>query len=106
MRLEFTSEAEISATMVVKSYVKQAIAVEKAAAKVDFKAKWELDLPEELTAILKRNFSLDRAFDAVAPGRQRAYVPHFAGAKQSRTRTARIEKCIPKTLAGLGINDR
>ena len=105
MRLEFTSEAEISVAL-VKSYVKQAIALEKAGAKVDFKAKRELDLPEELTTVLNKNRNLARAFGALTPGRQRAYVLHFAGAKQSQTRTARIEKCIPRILAGLGINDR
>ncbi len=105
LRLEFRSEAEITAT-VVKSYVKQAIAVEKAGLKVDFKAKRELELPEELTTILKKDRSLAKAFEALTPGRQRAYVLHFTGAKQSQTRTARIERCIPRILAGLGMNDR
>jgi len=104
LRLEFTREAQITKA-VVKSYVKQAIAVEKAGLKVDFKAKRELELPMELTQILKRDRSFARAFDALTPGRQRAYVLHFAGAKQSQTRTARIEKCIPQILAGKGMND-
>ena len=47
-----------------------------------------------------------KAFHALTPGRQRAYVLHFTGAKQSKTRTARIEKCIPKFLAGKGLNER
>ncbi len=105
LRLEFTSEAEIKKT-VVKSYVKQAIAVAKAGLKVDFKAKRELVLPDELTQILKRDRKLAKAFQALTPGRQRAYVLHFTDAKQSKTRTTRIEKCIPKILAGLGRNDR
>ncbi len=105
LRLEFTSEAEIKKT-VVKAYVKQAIAVEKAGRKVDFKAKRELELPEELTRILMRKPKLAEAFHALTPGRQRGYVLHFKGAKQSKTRTARIEKCIPKILAGKGMNDR
>ena len=105
LRLEFTSEAHIKKT-VVKSYVKQAIAVEQAGLKVDFKAKHEMELPEELTQILKKDRRLAKAFHALTPGRRRAYVLHFTGAKQSKTRTARIEKCIPKILAGKGMNDR
>lgn len=105
LRLEFTSEAGIKKT-VVKSYVKQAVAVEQAGLKVDFKAKHELELPEELTQLLKQDRKLAKAFDALTPGRQRGYVLHFTGAKQSKTRAARIERCIPKILAGKGMNDR
>jgi uncharacterized protein YdeI (YjbR/CyaY-like superfamily) len=105
LRLEFTSEAQISKA-VLKSYVKQAIAVEKAGLKVDFKAKRELELPEELTQILHKDRKLAKAFHSLTPGRQRAYVLHFTSAKQSQTRTARIEKCIPQILAGIGMNDR
>lgn len=104
MRLEFTSKSQINKA-VVKTYVKQAMAVEKAGLKVDFKAKRELALPEELTRILKTNSELAKAFNALTPGRQRGYVLHFAGAKQSTTRVARIEKCIPKILAGKGMHD-
>jgi uncharacterized protein YdeI (YjbR/CyaY-like superfamily) len=105
LRLEFTSEAGVTKA-VVKSYVKQAIAVEKAGLEVDFKAKRELELPEELTQILQKDRKLAKAFYALTPGRQRGYVLHFTGAKQSQTRSARIEKCIPKILAGIGLNDR
>jgi uncharacterized protein YdeI (YjbR/CyaY-like superfamily) len=105
MRLEFTSEAQITKAA-VKSYVKQAIAVEKAGLRVDFKAKRELELPEELTQILQKDRRLAKAFHSLTPGRQRAYVLHFMDAKRSQTRTARIEKCIPKILAGVGMNDR
>ncbi|WP_148255369.1 YdeI/OmpD-associated family protein [Aidingimonas lacisalsi] len=105
MRLEFTSEDHIKKT-VVKSYVQQAIAVEKAGLKVDFKAKHELELPEELTRILNKDSKLAKAFHALTPGRRRGYILHFTRAKQSKTRTARIEKCIPKILAGKGMYDR
>lgn len=105
MRLEFTKGAQPSKA-VVKSYAKQAILVEKAGLKIDFAAKRDLELPEELAQILKKNGKLAKAFDSLTPGRQRAYVLHFTDAKQSKTRTARIEKCIPKIIAGLGINDR
>jgi len=105
LRLEFTSEAQVKKS-VLQSYVKQAIQVEKAGLKVDFKAKRELEFPEELTRMLQKDKKLAKAFHALTPGRQRAYVMHFTGAKQSQTRTARIEKCVPKILAGLGVNDR
>jgi uncharacterized protein YdeI (YjbR/CyaY-like superfamily) len=105
MRLEFTSEAQVKKT-VVTSYVKQAIAVEKAGLKVDFNAKRALELPEELKQILKKDRRLAKAFNALTRGRRRAYVLHFTSAKQSNTCTARIEKCIPKILAGKGMNDR
>lgn len=105
LRLEFTSEAQIKKS-VLESYVKSAITVEKQGLKVDFKAKRELELPAELTQILKKDRKLDKAFAALTPGRQRAYVMHFTGAKQSATRTARIEKCAPMILAGKGLNDR
>lgn len=104
LRLEFTSEAQVKKG-VVKSYVKQAIEVEKAGLSVDFKAKRELEFPEELTQILKKDRQLAKAFQALTPGRQRGYIMHFTSAKQSQTRTARIEKCIPKILAGMGMND-
>lgn len=105
MRLEFTGEDQIN-KVIVKTYVNQAIAVEKAGLKVDFKAKREPELPEELTQILNKNSKLAKAFDALTPGRRRGYILHFTGAKQSKTRVARIERCIPKILAGKGMNDR
>jgi len=105
LRLEFTSEAEVKKA-VLKSYVQQAIAVEKAGLKVQFKAKDELELPEELTRALRKDPKLAKAFKALTPGRQRGYVMHFSAAKQAATRAARIEKSAPKILAGLGLNDR
>jgi uncharacterized protein YdeI (YjbR/CyaY-like superfamily) len=105
LRLEFTSAAQIKKS-VVESYVKGAIAVEKEGLKVDFKAKRELELPAELTKILEKDRKLAKAFEALTPGRKRAYVMHINGAKQSATRSARVEKCAPMILAGKGLNDR
>jgi len=105
LRLEFTSEAQIKKS-VLASYVKSAIAVEKQGLKVDFKAKRELELPPELTQIFKKDRKLEKAFQALTPGRQRAYLMHFSSAKQPQTRSARIEKCAPAILAGKGLNDR
>lgn len=105
MRLEFTGRGQIKKA-VVRAYVKQAIEVEKAGLKVDFRAKRELELPDELTEVLNRDRKLAEAFHALTPGRRRGYVLHFAGAKQSKTRTRRIERCIPRILAGKGMHDR
>jgi uncharacterized protein YdeI (YjbR/CyaY-like superfamily) len=105
LRLEFTSEAQITKAM-LRSYVKEAIRVEKAGLEVEFKAKRELELPQELTKILQKDRKFAKAFHALTPGRQRGYVLHFTSAKQSQTRTARIEKCMPQILAGKGLQDR
>ena len=105
MRLEFTNPGQIKPS-VVKAYVKQAIAVEKAGLKVDAPARRDPHLPDELAATLSKNRSLAKAFAALTPGRQRAYAMHIAGAKQAATRVARIEKCAPQILAGKGLNDR
>jgi uncharacterized protein YdeI (YjbR/CyaY-like superfamily) len=105
-RLEFTSATAISAPK-VKSYVKQAIAVEAAGRSVKASvAPRTLDLPDELAARLKKDRRLASAFAALTPGRQRAYAIHIAGAKQSATRDARIDTCAPRILAGRGLNDR
>lgn len=105
MRLEFTSATRIKKT-VVKAYVEQAIAVEKAGLSVEFNAKHVLELPQELVQAMKKHRGLESAFRALTPGRQRAYILHFTGAKQSATRISRIDKCIPDILAGKGLNDR
>lgn len=104
-RLEFRSEREITKAA-LRSYVKQAIAVEKAGLTVAFPAKHDLELPEELTRAFARSRKLEKAFAALTPGRRRAYVLHFTGAKQSATRAARVARCVPGILAGRGIDGR
>ena len=105
LRMEFADEAQIKKT-VVKSYVKQGIAAEKAGLKVDYKAKHELELPEELEEIFRQDRKLANAFHALTPGRQRGYVMHISSAKQSSTRVNRIMKCVPRIMAGKGMNER
>lgn len=105
LRLEFTRETQVKKT-VLKTYVAQAIAVEREGLKVDSKDKRELEIPTELASILNADRKLSKAFCALTPGRQRAYVLHIASAKQSATRVARIEKCASRILQGLGLNDR
>jgi uncharacterized protein YdeI (YjbR/CyaY-like superfamily) len=107
MRMQFTSVKEVrDREPVLRSFVDQAIALEKAGLKVDFKEKHELVLPDELTKRLKADRALSAAFHALTPGRRRAYVLHFGSAKQSSTRADRIDKCVDRILAGKGLNDR
>jgi uncharacterized protein YdeI (YjbR/CyaY-like superfamily) len=87
----------------LKAYIREAIEVEKAGQKVAFKK--EFAIPEELQAKFKEKPALKTAFAALTPGRQRAYILHFSSAKQSKTRTARIEKCVGRILEGKGLDD-
>jgi len=89
----------------IKSYIKEAIAIEAKGLKFESTEASKSIQVEELEAIFKKNKALQKAFLALTPGRQRAYLIHFAGAKQSATRIARIEKYTESILAGRGIND-
>ena len=90
---------------VLKSYIQEAIEIEKAGLKPPAREKKQPEYPEELQQALKKDANLKRAFEALTPGRQKAYIMHFAAAKQTATRTARIQKCIPQILDGKGLND-
>jgi uncharacterized protein YdeI (YjbR/CyaY-like superfamily) len=79
--------------------------VEKAGLEVNFKKTKEFTMPEEFQHQLDKNASLKSAFEALTPGRQRGYLLYFSGAKQSKTREARVEKCLPRILDGLGLDD-
>ena len=105
-RLEFQATEEITAkTAIINAYVKEAIALEESGAKVETKKRPDA-IPEELKIAFAKNVKLKKAFEALTPGRQRAYLIHFSGAKQSETRAARIAKCAPAILAGKGMMDR
>lgn len=104
--IRFTSVREIvELEAVLKSYIQEAIEVEKSGLKVDLEQGREFDLPEELQDKLDESPELKTAFEALTPGRQRAYVIFITGAKQSATRAARVEKYVERILAGKGIND-
>lgn len=90
---------------VIKSYIREAIKVEKAGLKVDFKKTAEFDMPEEFKAAMKAKPVLKKAFDSLTPGRQRGYLLYFSSAKQAATREARIKKYAPKILKGKGLED-
>jgi uncharacterized protein YdeI (YjbR/CyaY-like superfamily) len=90
---------------ILKAYVQEAIEIEKAGLKVEKKATSEFPCPDEFRARLNASAELKTAFEALTPGRQRAYLLHFAGAKQAKTRQARIDKYTPLILAGKGLDD-
>ncbi|MDO6732353.1 YdeI/OmpD-associated family protein [Marinovum sp. 2_MG-2023] len=104
--IAFTDVATIRAQAdVITKYLLKAIENEAAGLRVTF-AKDDLDLPEELNAALAADPVLNDAFMALTPGRRRGYILHFAGAKQAKTRAARIEKWTPLILQGKGMHDR
>jgi uncharacterized protein YdeI (YjbR/CyaY-like superfamily) len=103
--MKFTSAKEIATkAATIKAYVHEAVAAEKAGMKVE--AKPQFPVPEELKEKFRNNPRFKRAFEALTPGRQRGYLFHFAGAKQSGTRTARIEKAMPAIFEGRGFLER
>jgi uncharacterized protein YdeI (YjbR/CyaY-like superfamily) len=105
-QLRFVDRNEILAKKaVVKAYVAEAIEVEKAGLKVKLKERSEFALPEELERRFKEVPGLKKAFSTLTPGRQKAYIFHFSGAKQAKTREARIDKYTPQILKGMGLND-
>ena len=90
---------------ILKAYILEAIEIEKAGLKVEFNKNNEVKFPEEFQNKLDKNHALKIAFDALTPGRQRAYLLHFSEPKQSKTRQARVEKWMPQILNGKGMND-
>ena len=105
-QIRFTNAREIvKMKTVLKAYVHEAIEVEKAGLKVKYKKTSEFKIPEEFQNTLDETPALKRAFDALTPGRQRAYLFYFSQPKQSKTRSARIEKSMDQILNGKGLND-
>lgn len=89
----------------IKSYIREAIKVEKAGLKVEFKKTAEFEMPQEFQLALKANPTLKKAFESLTPGRQRGYLLYFSSAKQQATREARIRKYTPNILKGKGLED-
>lgn len=90
---------------IIKTYIHEAIEVEKSGLKVELKQTSDYELPEELAKKFAENFPLQSAFKALTPGRQRGYLLHFSQPKQSATREARITRCAPQIMMGKGLND-
>src|SRR4051812_29102247 len=105
--MKFTSAKEITAkAATIKAYVREAIAVEKAGLRMEPKKTSDYPVPEELTERFRTDPPFKRAFQALTPGRQRSYLYHFAAAKQSATRVARIDKAMPAIFEGRGFLER
>jgi uncharacterized protein YdeI (YjbR/CyaY-like superfamily) len=105
-QIRFTTVREIAGLeSVLKTYIREAIAVEKAGLEVNYKKTEEFKMPSEFQTKMDKNPALKAAFEALTPGRQRAYNLFFSAAKQSKTRESRIEKCMPQILKGKGLDD-
>ncbi|SEJ78114.1 YdeI/OmpD-associated family protein [Paraburkholderia diazotrophica] len=106
-QIRFTDVRDIDAMAdVLKSYIREAVEVEKAGLKVTLKKTAEFAVPEEFQNKLDETPELKDAFDALTPGRQRAYLLYFSAPTQSKTRASRVEKCRQQILDGKGLNDR
>jgi uncharacterized protein YdeI (YjbR/CyaY-like superfamily) len=105
-QIRFTNVKEIvEMETILKDYIYEAVEVEKAGLEVSFKETTEYIIPDELQNRFDEIPSLKTAFEALTPGRQRAYILYFSGPKQSKTRESRIEKYIQQILNGKGLND-
>jgi len=105
-QIRFTNVREIDKSKsILKKYIYEAVEVEKAGLKVKMKKTKDFKVPEEFQKKLKEIPSLKTAFNALTPGRQRAYIYYFSQAKQSKTRESRVEKYIQQILKGKGLDD-
>ena len=105
-QIRFTSLAEINKMeSTIKAYIKEAIRVEKSGEKVELKKTQDYDMPSELEEKFREIPRFKEAFESLTPGRQRGYLLYFSGAKQSNTRSERIEKYVDAILDGIGLND-
>ena len=105
-QIRFTGAREIiKMKNLLKAYIYEAIEVEKAGLKVKFKKTSDFRIPDEFKMQLNRKPALQKAFDGLTPGRQRAYIFYFSQPKQSKTREARVERYLKRILGGKGLND-
>jgi len=105
-QIRFTNVQEIvKLKPVVKAYIREAMEAEKSGLKVKLKKTADFKIPDEFQTKLDQNAALKTAFAALTPGRQRNYIYHFSQPKQSKTREARVEKCMPLILNGKGLMD-
>jgi uncharacterized protein YdeI (YjbR/CyaY-like superfamily) len=105
-QIRFTSAQQIAGMEgVLKDYVYRAIEAEKSGLKVNLKKTAEYKVPAEFKKRLDEKPDLKAAFKSLTPGRQRGYILYFSAAKQSKTREARVEKCVPRILEGKGLDD-
>jgi uncharacterized protein YdeI (YjbR/CyaY-like superfamily) len=106
-QIRFTGVRQITEREnLLKTYIHEAIEVEQTGLKVILKKHSEYVIPEELQAKLDESLDLKTAFNALTPGRQRAYILHFSAPKQAKTRESRVEKCLQWILDGKGLLDK
>jgi uncharacterized protein YdeI (YjbR/CyaY-like superfamily) len=105
-QIRFTTVEEILKNKsLIKSYIKEAMAIDKAGLKMELKKTTEYKIPEEFQVVLNDMPELKKAFQALTPGRQRGYLLYFSAPKQAKTREARIEKYLQQILNGKGLDD-
>ena len=105
-QIRFTNVREIvEMEPILKAYIYEAIEVERAGLQVKYKKTRDFKIPEEFQSKLDKMPALRTAFDALTPGRQRAYIFHFSQPKQSKTRAARVERYVKQILSGKGLDD-
>lgn len=105
-QIRFTNlEQIIEQEEILKAYIREAIEVEQAGLKIEKKEVEQFAVLEELQQQFDANPAFQAAFEALTPGRQRAYLYHFSQPKQSKTKTSRIEKCMQPIMEGKGLND-
>jgi len=105
-QIRFTNAQQIDEMqLILKTYIDEAIEVEKAGLQVDFKKTTDYNIPDELQNKFIEMPDLKTAFEALTPGRQRGYLYYFSQPKQSKTRESRIEKYLPQILDGKGLDD-
>jgi uncharacterized protein YdeI (YjbR/CyaY-like superfamily) len=105
-QIRFTDLREIEKLKAtLKAYIYEAVEIDDAGLKVDFKKTRDFPIPDEFKKKLNKSRALKAAFESLTPGRQRGYLLHFSSAKQVRTREARVEKYLPKILEGKGLED-
>ena len=104
--IKFTTPREITALRsTLQNYLYEAIELEESGKKIKLKKPSEYPIPEELQSRLDDNAVLRAAFGALSPGRRKSYIFHVSSAKQAKTRSARVEKCVPMILSGRGFNE-
>jgi len=104
--IKFTSVKDITALRsTLMDYIDEAIQIEESGKKVELKKPSEYAIPEELQTKLDENGDLKAAFEALTPGRRKSYIFHISSAKQSKTKAARADKCVPMILRGRGFNE-
>lgn len=105
-QIRFTNIREIvKMETILKAYIREAIKVEKAGLKVELKKTSDFKIPDEFQKKLDKNRALKTSFNALTPGRQRAYLFYFSQPKQPKSREGRVEKYMQQILKGKGLND-